>query len=142
MCATPSACIKPGCLARRPLCHKVNLLSCVARRPLCQEVNLPGCEARRRHMTCDIFRTGQTNILALCYLFGKNYKPAHSRATQCKWTSVQTQFIVPRRSPQKLWSWLFNINTSLKDLPVLTVSFVVNFSNCLHVEFPINTIND
>ena len=34
-------------------------------------------------MTCDIFGTGQTNILALCYLFGKKtYKPAHSNATQ------------------------------------------------------------
>ena len=46
--------------------HKVNLLSCVvARRPLCHKVNLPRCEARRRHfiMTCDIFGTGQTNIL-------------------------------------------------------------------------------
>ena len=45
--------------------------------------NLPRCEARRRHfiMTCDIFGTGQTNILALCYLLGKTYKPAHSSAT-------------------------------------------------------------
>ena len=36
MCATPGAshCIKPGCLARQPLCHKVNL---------------PRCEARRHH---------------------------------------------------------------------------------------------
>ena len=61
---------------RRPLCHKVNLPSCVARRPLCHKVNLPRCEARRRHfiMTCDIFGTGQTNILGLCYLFGKTYK--------------------------------------------------------------------
>ena len=41
-------------------------------------VNLPGCEARRRHMACDIFGTGQRNILALCYLFAKTYKPAHS----------------------------------------------------------------
>ena len=95
--------------------------SCVARRQLCHEVNLPGCEARRRHMTCDIFGTGQTNILALCYLFAKTYKPTHSSATQVteintldqitrkiidvsrthiplkalmiplKWTSVQTQ---------------------------------------------------
>ena len=56
--------------------------SCVARRPLCHEVNLPGYEARRRHMTCYIFGTGQTNILALCYLFAKTYKPAHSSATQ------------------------------------------------------------
>ena len=63
MRATPGACIKPGCLARRPLCHKVNLpasceaqrllchkvnlLSCVARRPQCHRVNLPSCEARR-----------------------------------------------------------------------------------------------
>ena len=82
MCATPGACIKPGCLAWPPLCQKVNLLSCVARRPLCHEVNLPGYEARRRHMTCYIFGTGQTNILALCYLFAKTYTPAHSSATQ------------------------------------------------------------
>ena len=33
MRATPGACIKAGCLARRPLCHKVNLLSFVASRP-------------------------------------------------------------------------------------------------------------
>ena len=97
MSATPGACIKPGlvrrplchkvnlpsCVARRPLCHKVNLPSCVARQPLCHKVNLPRCEARRRHltMTCDIFGTGQTNTLTLCYLLGKTYKPAHSSAT-------------------------------------------------------------
>ena len=86
-----SACIKPG-LVRRPLCHKVNLPSCVAwrplyhrvnlpicvaRQPLCQKVNLPRYEARRRYliMTCDIFGTGQTNTLILCYLLGKTYKP-------------------------------------------------------------------
>ena len=39
MSATTGACIKPG-LVRRPLCHKVNLLSCVARRTFCQKVNL------------------------------------------------------------------------------------------------------
>ena len=33
-------------------------------------------------MTCDIFGTGQTNILALSYLFGKTDKPAYSSATQ------------------------------------------------------------
>ena len=46
------------------------------RRPLCHKVNLPRCEARRRRfiMTCDIFGTGQTNILGLCYLFRKTYK--------------------------------------------------------------------
>ena len=41
------ASMKPGCLARRPLCYKVNLPSCVARRPLCHKVNLPRCEAWR-----------------------------------------------------------------------------------------------
>ena len=41
------ASMEPGCLARRPLCHKVNLLSCVARRPLCHKVNLRSCVARR-----------------------------------------------------------------------------------------------
>ena len=97
MSATPGACIKPGlvrrplyhkinlpsCVPRRPMCHKVNLPSCVARQPLCHKVNLPRCEARRRHliMTCDIFGTGQTNTLTLCYLLGKTYKPAHSSAT-------------------------------------------------------------
>ena len=80
--SAPGACTKPG-LVRRPLCHKVNLPSCVARQPLCHKVNLPRCEARRRHliMTCDIFGTGQTNTLTLCYLLGKTYKPAHSSAT-------------------------------------------------------------
>ena len=33
-------------------------------------------------MTCDIFGTGQTNTLNLCYLLGKTYKPAHSSATR------------------------------------------------------------
>ena len=62
--------------SRRPLSHKVNLQSCLARRPLCHKVNLPKFEARRRRfiMTCDIFGTGQTNILSLCNLFGKTYK--------------------------------------------------------------------
>ena len=41
MGATPGACIKPRCLARRPFCHKVNL---------------PSGEARQRHFirTCEI----------------------------------------------------------------------------------------
>ena len=41
------------------------------------------CEARRRHLiiTFDIFGTGQTNTLTVCYLLGKTYKPAHSNAT-------------------------------------------------------------
>ena len=57
--------------------------SCEARQPLCHKVNLPRCGARRRHltMTCDIFGTGQTNTLTLCYLLGKTYKSAHSNAT-------------------------------------------------------------
>ena len=56
---------------RQPLCHKVNLPSCVhvAWRSLCHKVNIPRCEAQRRHffMTCDVFGTGQMNILGLCY---------------------------------------------------------------------------
>ena len=48
MRATPAACIKPRCLARRPLCHKVNLpASCEAQRLLCHKVNLLSCVARR-----------------------------------------------------------------------------------------------
>ena len=72
-------------LVRRPLCHKVNLPSFVAWRPLCHKVNLLSCEAQRRHLittqTCDIFGTGQTNPLTLCYLLGKTYKPTHSITT-------------------------------------------------------------
>ena len=45
MRATPGACIKPGCLAQRPLCHKVNLpASCEAQRLLCHKVNLLSTE--------------------------------------------------------------------------------------------------
>ena len=48
MGATPGACIKQGCLPRRPLCHKVNLpASCEAQRLLCHKVNLLSCVARR-----------------------------------------------------------------------------------------------
>ena len=46
--------------------HKVNLPSCeVAQPPLCHKVSPPRCEARRRLfiLTCDIFGTGQTNML-------------------------------------------------------------------------------
>ena len=108
MRATPGACIKPGCLAWRPLCykvnlpascearralcHKVNLPSCVARRPLFHKVILPRCEAWRRHfiMTCVIFGTRQTNILAPCYLFGKTW-PALSSATQVTEINIHDQ---------------------------------------------------
>ena len=65
--------------------HRVNLPSgVVTQRPLCHKVSLPRCEARRRFffLTCGIFGTGQTNILTLCYLFGKTYKPAHSSVPQ------------------------------------------------------------
>ena len=71
------------------LCNSAAVLSqskftsCVARRPLCHKVNLSRCEARRRHltMTCDIFGTGQTNTLTLCYLLGKTDKLAQSSTT-------------------------------------------------------------
>ena len=116
MSATTGACIKPGlvrrplchkvslpsCVARRPLCHKVNLPSCVDRQPLCHKVNVPSCLARRRHwiMTCDIFGTGQTNTLTLCYLLGKTYKPAHSSATLESLKSTRSTILL-----KKLWTW-------------------------------------
>ena len=70
------------CSSAAVLSHS-KFTSCVARQPLCHKVNLPRCEARRRHltMTCDIFGPGQTNTLTLCYLLGKTYKSAHSSAT-------------------------------------------------------------
>ena len=42
-------------------------------------------------MTCDIFNIRQKNILALCYLFGKTYKPAHSSTTQVIETNTLDQ---------------------------------------------------
>ena len=85
----------PSCVALRPLCHKVNLQSCVARRPLCHKVNLPRCKARRRHliMTRDIFGTEQTNILGLCYFFGKTYKQSTVASTQV--TEINTLDQIP-----------------------------------------------
>ena len=116
MSATPGACIKlglvrrplchkvnlPSYVARRPLCHKVNLPSCVTRQPLCHKVNLPRCEARRRHliMTCDIFGTGHTNTLTLCYLLGKTYKPAHSSAIIASLKSTRSTKLL-----EKLLTW-------------------------------------
>ena len=116
MSATPGACTNPG-LVRRPLCHKINLPSCVARRPLCHKGNIPSCvarqplchkvnlrrgEARRHHliMTCDIFGTGQTNTLTLCYLLGKTYKPAHSSATLESLKSTRSTKLL-----EKLLTW-------------------------------------
>ena len=42
---------------------------------------------------------------------------------KCKWTSVQTQFIVLQRSPQKMWSWVSLISTQVKKTCQWTVSF-------------------
>ena len=80
----------PSCVARRALCHKVNL----ARRPLCHKVSLPRCEARRHRftMTCDIFGTGQTNILGLRYLFVKTYnQPTVAPLTSLKCSTQVTE---------------------------------------------------
>ena len=75
---------------------------CVARQPLCHKVNLAWCEARRRQliMTCDIFGTGQTNTLTLCYLLGKTYKPAHSSATLESLKSTRSTKLL-----EKLLTW-------------------------------------
>ena len=92
------------------MCHKVNLPSCEARRPLCHKGYLPSCvarpptegEARRPHliMTCDIFGTGKTNTLTLCYLLGKTYKPAHSSATLESLKSTRSTKLL-----EKLLTW-------------------------------------
>ena len=118
MRATAGVCIKPVCLARSPLCHKVNLPasceaqrllchkvnlpSCVARRPLFHKVNLPRCEARRGrystlfhvipfHLDLWYFRHRTNKHLALCYLFGKTYKPSHSIARPSSYWNQQTR---------------------------------------------------
>ena len=92
----------PSCVARRPLCHKGNIPSCVARQPLCHKVNLRRGEARRHHliMTCDIFGTGQTNTLTLCYLLEKTYKPVHGSATLESLKSTRSTKLL-----EKLLTW-------------------------------------
>ena len=89
-----------GLFSSAAVSYKVNLLSCVARRPLCHKINLPRCEARRCHfiMSCDIFGTGQTNIFALYYSFGKTCKPAYSGATleslkSTHWTKLRKKLL-------------------------------------------------
>ena len=70
---TPGACIKPGCEARRPLCQKVNLnalWSSVAVVPQSKSTEMSSSAVPLHHDLC-IFGSGQTNILALCYLFEK-----------------------------------------------------------------------
>ena len=59
--ATSGACIKPDCLARRPLCHKLNQPSCVAWRRLHHKVNLPRCEAWQRHLIMTWYFRHRTN---------------------------------------------------------------------------------
>ena len=99
-----------SCIVKRPLCYGVNLPSRVARRPLFHKVNLPRCEARRYHfiMTCDIFGTGQTNILSLCYLFGET--PRHIETCEIERCSVsESVFKHNHCAPAfttRMWSWV------------------------------------
>ena len=81
------------------------------RRPLCHKVNLPRCEARRRCfiMTCDIFGTGQTNILGLCHLFGKTYK----QPTVASFNSSHWNQHTPRPNYCTYWDGAYDI-TSLQ----------------------------
>ena len=69
------------------------------RRPLCHKVNLPRCEARRRRfiMTCDIFGTGQTNILGLCYIFGKTARSSSTQVTEINTLDLACVASVPNR---------------------------------------------
>ena len=123
--------------------HKVNLQSCVVgRRPLCHKVNLPRCETRRRLcqskstamwssaapsgiMTCDIFGTGQTNILALCYLIGKTCKPAYSSATlkslksTLSWTLHSTKLLKKLLTWPHTFHWRISVMIPLKRVKVV-----------------------
>ena len=154
MRATPGACIKPGCLARRPLYHKVNLpASCEARRLLCHRVNLPRCEARRRPlfhkvnlprcearrhhfiMTCNIFGTGQTNIFIdhhLCYLFGKTW-PAHSSATQATEINTLDQITGKVIDVSRTHILLKGLMIPLKGVKLRGVGYVNQCSNTIIV---------
>ena len=65
------------------------------RRLLCHKVNLPRCKARRRHfvMTRDIFGTELTNILGLCYFFGKTYKQSTVAPLKSLKSTHSTKFL-------------------------------------------------
>ena len=140
MSATPGACIKPG-LVWRPLSHKVNLPSYVVRRPLCHKLNLPRCEALRHHligMTCDIFGTGQTNTLTLCYFLGKTYKPAHSSATFELLKSTRSTKLLEKlltwaahTFPWRLWQGR-SLNSDVKALWLTPVKQNVPFTRPTH----------
>ena len=120
-----------SCAAWRPLCHQVNLQSCVVRWMLRHKVNLPRCEAWRHHfiMTCDIFSIGQTNILALCYLFGKTYKPAHSRTTQV--TEINT---LDQISTEEVIDVSIHIPLKALMIPFKRVSCMVYLNQCSNTD--------
>ena len=86
MCVTPVACInETGLFSSAAVVPQSKYPSCVARRPFgVTQSKSAELIARGRHfiMTCDIFGTETNEHLALCYLFGKTYKPAYSSSTQ------------------------------------------------------------
>ena len=100
-------------------CHKINLPSCVARRPLCHKIKLPRCEAWRHHfiMTCDIFCTGQTSILGLCYLFGKlinNPQELHSQVIEINTFDKITVPVETNHTISLAFKTLYNDTQSLR----------------------------
>ena len=128
------------------------------------------CQARRRHfiMTCDIFGTGQTNVTSPQWRHSSNWnqytrpnywksywREPHTHSTEGFDDSLETCEI--RRGSVSEPVFKHNhcalafatknvvlgrfLISSQEDLPA-TVHFIVNFSNCLHVEFPINKIDD
>ena len=56
-------------------------------------------ETRRRHfiITCDIFGTGQTNILGLCYIFGKTARSSSTQVTEINTLDLACVASVPNR---------------------------------------------
>ena len=76
-------------------------------------------------MTCDIFGTGQTNILALCYLFGKTCKPAYSSATlkslksTLSWTLHSTKLLKKLLTWPHTFHWRISVMIPLKRVRVV-----------------------
>ena len=169
LCATPGANIKPGCLARRPLCRKVDLPICVARRPLCHKVNLSSCVAKPTEMWSSAalfhhdlwyFRHRRNEHFSPMLFNRKTYKPnywksywrePHTHSTKGFDDSLETCEIERCRVSEPVFKHnslcpAFTTKNvvlgKLKRLASNDFYFVLNFSNWLNVEFPKNRIND
>ena len=121
MCATPRACIKPVCFARRPLCHKVNLPSwqCSSAAVLPQSKSTELCssvavlpQSKSTELCSSAAFLPQSKSTELCSSVAvvpqsksteiwRSSAPFHHDLWYLRHWNQQTEFILSKRSAQK-----------------------------------------